>query len=216
MTQITQTNMIKQQLKTWGISSPDILDSFTSIPRTLFVPTQYQNFAYADIAIPFAPNRSLLPPKEEAKLLQAINLTSHVTALEIGSGHGFITAHLSSRFKQVITIDPDKALIETIETNLKEHYPNITFMAGDAADGWDHGGPFDLIWINGSIPFIPKKMIKNLTPNAQIIAIIGDSNPMTATSYRRDHTTWTTEKLFETYTPPLPGAKKQNAFDFNS
>ncbi|HJN38383.1 MAG TPA: protein-L-isoaspartate O-methyltransferase [Gammaproteobacteria bacterium] len=215
MNQIAQTNMIKQQLKTWNISKPEILNAFTNLSRTLFVPIKYQNFAYADIALPITPTRSLLPPKEEARMLQALQLKSKVTALEIGSGHGFITAILSTMFKQVITVDPDTEITKTIKTNLETHYQNITFLSGDPSDGWEHGGPFDLIWINGSLPFITENMVKNLTPNAQIIAVIGSSNPMSATSYQRSGSEWVSEKLFETYTPPLPGTKNKNAFNFD-
>ena len=110
--------MIKQQLRTNGIVDDKIISLYKQIPRTNFVPTAYQAFAYTDLRIPLNFAQCMLTPLEEATILQALTLTGVETILEIGTGSGFFTALLSQCCKKIYTVD----YFELFTQTAKEHF----------------------------------------------------------------------------------------------
>lgn len=102
---LSQTNMIKQQLRTGNIFDKKILDLYQSLPRDEYTPLSYRKFAYSDMQIPIAQQQSMLTPLEEAAILQALQLQGHETILEIGTGTGFFSSLLSNFAKRVISVD---------------------------------------------------------------------------------------------------------------
>ena len=214
MTNLHQNNMIFNQLKTWGIKAPWVLEAFANYCRTLYTPKKFQKVAYSDFQIPLEDERNLLSPKEMARMLQAINFNQSTTVLEIGTSYGFIPHILAPYFKHVISVDENEDLIKKLNRH-PQHKANIRYMLGNASSGWEHGGPFDLIWINHSIPFLTKDLVNSLTPKGQIIVTIGNKNPMKAMSYQKKSLEWTIDQLFETHTPELPGCSHKNPFTFN-
>ena len=45
-------NMIEQQIRTWEVLDPAVLQLLNDVPRERFVPEEYQGLAFADIEIP--------------------------------------------------------------------------------------------------------------------------------------------------------------------
>ena len=45
-------NMIEQQIRTWEVLDPVVLDLLKKLPREDFVPSQYEGLAFADLEIP--------------------------------------------------------------------------------------------------------------------------------------------------------------------
>ena len=45
-------NMIEQQIRTWEVLDPAVLQLLNDVPRENFVPAEYQGLAFADIEIP--------------------------------------------------------------------------------------------------------------------------------------------------------------------
>ena len=103
--QSTRINMIKQQLRTGDVIDESILELFREIARDEFVPAKYKDFAYSDMQLELAHQQRMMTPLEEAKILQALNLTGNETVLEVGTGTGFLTALLSRRCKKLISVD---------------------------------------------------------------------------------------------------------------
>lgn len=58
----------------------------------------------------------LVDPKAIGILVEAANLSSHDTVLEIGGGTGFITREILSKAKKVICFEPDESLIPLLQT----------------------------------------------------------------------------------------------------
>ena len=65
-------NMIEQQIRPWNVLDTDILDLLMVVKRENFVPTAYKNLAFVDAEIPLPGGETMLAPKVEARMLQAV------------------------------------------------------------------------------------------------------------------------------------------------
>ena len=50
--EIARFNMIEQQIRTWEVLDPTVLQLLNDLPREDFVPADYKGLAFADIEIP--------------------------------------------------------------------------------------------------------------------------------------------------------------------
>ena len=77
-------NMITQQIRAWGVTDERILNLYKILPREDFVSQQYRELAFADTTLPVGGGEFTMPPKEEARTLQALKLSNKDKVLEIG------------------------------------------------------------------------------------------------------------------------------------
>ena len=64
--------MVDQQIRTWEVLDPRVLDALSVIPREAFVPDGYRDLAFADAPIPIGHGQSMLAPKLQGRILQAL------------------------------------------------------------------------------------------------------------------------------------------------
>jgi protein-L-isoaspartate(D-aspartate) O-methyltransferase len=211
-----RTNMLTQQIRTWGVLNQHVLDIIAATPREKFVPEVYRNLAYADMAIPLPHDQVMLAPKEEARLLQALNIKPTDVVLEIGTGTGYMTALLACLAKQVYSVD----IFADFTVNAKQklhslNIANVALITADAARGWEREAPYDVIAITGSSPLLPASFRQSLKPGGRLFAILGDAPAMEATLITRSSTNeWSETLLFETVVPPLINALAPSEFVF--
>ena len=79
-------NMVEQQIRPWEVLDGKVLSLLESIQREDFVPVRYRKLAFADVAIPLAAGQSMMRPKIEGRMLQALALGEDESVLEIGTG----------------------------------------------------------------------------------------------------------------------------------
>ncbi len=65
-------NMVESQVRPADVTDVRLHDAMRVLPRESFVPPTKSYLAYADIEVEYAPGRSLLKPRDVAKLLQAV------------------------------------------------------------------------------------------------------------------------------------------------
>ena len=213
---LSQTNMIKQQLRTGSVFDKKILDLYQSVARDEYTPAQYRKFAYSDMQIPLNLQQQMLTPLEEASILQALQLQGHETVLEIGTGTGFFTNMLSHCAKNVITVDYFEEFTKQAKKNCLAHgRTNIEFITGDGHNGWVHRAPYDAIVITGGIPCLNETLKLQVCLGGKLFAIVGNHPIMTGTLYQVDHQNqWTQTILFETDTPLLIENRHKQQFVF--
>ena len=209
-------NMIKMQVRACNICDDRIIECLHAIPRRGFVPVDYHHLAYGDMEIPIGHGQSMLRPFEETQLLQAVNLQDEDQVLEIGTGTGYMTALLATLSKHVTSVDIFPDFIEHAAAKLNQmDISNAHLFEGDAAQGWDHGGPYDVIVITGSLPKLPDSFRNCLTVGGRLFAIIGKAPAMHATLITREQeNVWKTEVLFETVVTELLNATQPSTFSF--
>jgi len=206
--------MVEQQIRPWDVLDPKILDLLMDIPRHLFVEAGNEELAYSDIELPIGQNQSMMHPKVEGRLLQALDIDENDTVLEIGTGSGYLTALMANLGKTVTTIELHEEIQKVAKTRL-ESYKNIEFVTGDAANGWNDGNEYDAIILTGSVETVPQKFKDQLTLGGRLALVTGQAPAMTAQVITRiSNQEWETETLFETDLAPLENASKTNSFTF--
>ena len=207
-------NMVLQQIRPWDVLDQRVLDLLETIPREDFVPEIYRKLAYADINIPLGHAELMMPPRVEARMLQALNIQPQETVLEIGTGSGFVTALLAKLARHIYSVDIHPEFTAAATQKLSAHgFMNVTLDTGDAASGWSKCGQVDVIAITGSLPILPDVFEKALKPGGRLFAIVGDSPAMEAILITRlSENEFRRETLFETDLPALRNAPQPNRF----
>jgi protein-L-isoaspartate(D-aspartate) O-methyltransferase len=186
---IARDNMVNQQLRTWDVFDPRVLDLFATLPREAFVPERFKHLAYADTPLPLDNGLELAPPREQARVLQALAIQATDRVLEVGKGREFMTQCLSKLSQSVETLDFTEALKQK--------------------------GPYEVICIHGSVKKLPEKFAELLSVGGRLFAIIGDAPAMSATLLTRvNETDKRAQILFETYAPRLEQGEPKPEFEF--
>lgn len=206
--------MVEQQIRPWDVLDPKILDLIMDIPRHLFVEAGNEELAYSDIELPIGHEQSMMAPKVESRLLQALDIDKNDSVLEIGTGSGYLTALMANLGKSVTSVELYEDILATANTRLAS-YQNIELACGDAANGWDDGKKYDAIVLTGSTPAVPQSYKEQLNLGGRLAIITGDAPAMTAQVITRiSDQEWETETLFETVLTPLINASSSIAFKF--
>ncbi len=209
-------NMIEQQIRPWDVLDQRVLELIDGLPRDKFVPPAYLKLAYADINVPLNHGQIMMPPKVEARMLQALNITPSDTILEVGTGSGYVTALLARSGKHVYSVDVYPDFVDSTGRKLAElDISNVTLESGDAVSGWDSHGPYDVIAITGSLPVLPDSFLQSLKIGGRLFVVTGQEPVMVARLITRTaEQGWAEQTLFETVLPPLVNAPQPQRFIF--
>jgi protein-L-isoaspartate(D-aspartate) O-methyltransferase len=209
-------NMIKQQMRSGGVVSENILELYQNIPRTDFVPETYKDFAYSDLQIQLPNNQRMMTPLEEALLLQSLNLQGNEIVLEIGTGTGFLTALLSRLSKKVISIEYFSDLADRAHQNLSVYnFNNIELACGDGSQILTDDAPYDVIIFTSPTTKVDEKIYAQVAPHGKMFTIIGSAPISRAYINQLDNTgTWNSKLVFETTLPELLTTKAHTSFVF--
>ncbi|MRW92341.1 methyltransferase domain-containing protein [Duganella sp. FT80W] len=209
-------NMIEQQIRPWDVLDTEVLALLHVVKRENFVPAAHKALAFADIEIPLPGGEVMLAPKIEARLLQELALKKHESALEIGTGSGYMAALLAHRARHVTTVEVAPELKTLAEKNLADNgITNVTVELGNGAQGWTNGAPFDVIVVSGSLPVLPEALLQQLKVGGRLAVIIGHAPAMKAQLITRTgEAGYDTRTLFETNVKALASAVEPSKFQF--
>jgi protein-L-isoaspartate(D-aspartate) O-methyltransferase len=209
-------NMVEQQIRTWEVLDPDVLDLLFTVKRELFVPPEHRDIAFADLEIPLGHGEAMMQPKLEARIIQELAIRPDETVYEVGTGSGYLTALLASRARHVTSAEIHADLHERGAENLRRAgVRNVTLLVGDSAARPLADAAFDVIVMTGSVPFIPQPFHERLNPGGRLFAVVGDLPVMEATLVRApDRGAYQQVKLFETVMKPLANAVQPSRFRF--
>ncbi|MFO7604276.1 MAG: protein-L-isoaspartate O-methyltransferase [Gammaproteobacteria bacterium] len=212
--ELARYNMIEQQIRPWDVMDDRVLDLLVQVPREAFVPDAYKALAFTDMPLPLGHGQCMMPPKLEARILQALAPQPHETILEIGTGSGYFTALLARSAAHVYSVDLYADLSEQAGRHLEEqNIHNVTLEVGDAAQGWSHHDRVDAIVITAALPVLPDPFRQDIKVGGRLLAIVGESPSMEVQLIRRTgERDWTTENLFETDMPCLTNARQPERF----
>jgi protein-L-isoaspartate(D-aspartate) O-methyltransferase len=207
--------MVDQQIRTWEVLDPRVLDVFSLVPREAFVPPQYRELAFADAALPIGQGQSMLAPKIQGRILQALSVASTDSVLEVGSGTGYLAACLSLLGATTRSLDIHPEFTASARTNLRAvPQARVDFETRDAFAAAPLG-EFDAIAVTGSLPVYDARFERSLRLGGRLFAIVGEAPVMDAILVRRvDNSEWIRESLFETVVEPLINATAAQRFVF--
>jgi protein-L-isoaspartate(D-aspartate) O-methyltransferase len=209
--------MIEQQIRTWEVLDATVLDLLKQVPRESFVAPQYAGIAFADLEIPIGHGQTMLSPKLEGRIIQALEIKSTDSVLEIGTGSGYLTALLASMAKQVVSVEIHAELSQLAQARLtQQKIENPTLEIGDAAKGWPAHAPYDVIVFTGSLPVAPDSLVEqSLAIGGRMFVVVGEAPVMQAILIERvAEADFKRDVLFETCLPSLENAPQPERFHF--
>lgn len=217
--QQARSNMIEQQVRPWDVLDQRVLDVLANVPREDFVAEKHRALAFSDYQLPIGFGQTLLKPIIEGRLLQALSPQPSETALDIGSGSGYLSACLAHMCKRVHSLEIHPELANLAQSRLESlNISNVTLLQQDASVEWDALPSYDAIAFGGAIEAVPDYYKHLLAVNGRIFAVLGDTRqPMMEAVLltRISKTEWTTESLFETKIDPLVNfSESASAFVF--
>ena len=207
--------MVDQQIRTWEVLDPRVLDALSLVPREAFVPPEYRELAFADAQIPIGFGQSMLAPKLQGRVLQAVSVAASDSVLEIGSGTGYLSAVLSLLAGSTRSIDIHPQFTAAAAANLRSiPASRVEFETRDAF-GAAPLGEYDVIAVTGSMPVYDRRFETSLRIGGRLFAVVGSAPVMDAILVRRvDNAEWIRESLFETVIDPLVNATAAQRFVF--
>ncbi|HPP15197.1 MAG TPA: protein-L-isoaspartate(D-aspartate) O-methyltransferase [Dictyoglomaceae bacterium] len=164
-------------LQAQGITSPKVLNAILKIPRHLFVPPEYLDFAYEDEALPIGYGQTISQPYIVALMTESLDLSGEEKVLEIGTGSGYQTAILAELSKEVYTVERLKELSEKAQKILKLlGYTNIHFKVGDGTLGWREYAPYDRIIVTAGSLDIPQPLEEQMVEDGIMVIPLGNKD----------------------------------------
>ncbi len=233
-------NMVEQQIRPWDVLDQDVLDLLLATRREEFVSAEYRNLAFSDLEVPIAlagkpSGETMLAPKVEGRILQALALKRHESVLVIGAGSGYMTALIAHRARRVTAIEINADIGKFAASNLKANgISNVNLQIGDGVD-WFKPAPaqtleddeeldqpaansyerFDAIAFCGGLSVLPEGLIARLTPAGRVFVFLGQfpivqAKLLTLSSQKQ----LAGPVLFETSVKPLQNFPKARSFTF--
>jgi protein-L-isoaspartate(D-aspartate) O-methyltransferase len=204
---------LSQQVRAWEVLDDRVLGVMQATPRELFVPDSERELAFADTEIPIGHGQSMLAPKIEGRLLQALQIEQSDEVLEIGTGSGYLTACLARLARRVTSVDIFPDFVAGAGARLHEH--GIRNFDLSTADGLklSEAIQYDVLAVTGSVPAMTEHFTRMLKPYGRLFIVVGRPPVMEAcliTQHPRGHQT--RQVLFETVLTPLLNAEQPEPF----
>lgn len=172
--QRTRARMI-ERLREQGITSPQVLDAISAVPRHLFLEEALQSRAYEDTPLPIGHGQTISSPYTVARSCElACDGSTMESVLEIGGGCGYQAAVLARLAKKVVSMERIAALVGRARRTLRElRVNNVLIKNADGTLGYPSAGPYDAIIVAAAMPFIPEELKAQLKPGGRLVAPVG-------------------------------------------
>ena len=206
--------MIEQQVRAWQVLDLTVLEAMERVPREEFAPPAYRELAFGDLNVPLGHGQSMLTPKLEGRMLQALDMQPNDEVLEIGTGSGYVSACLASLGREVLSLEihPDLAQLAAAKLAANGHH-NVGVVTADAL-AWDSERRFDAICVTGAVAAVPPRFLQWLRPGGRLFVVTGVAPVMDAVVLHAEAGGLRSESLLETDIPYLVGAAPPAVFTF--
>jgi len=197
------------ELRESGISDSRVLSAIEKIPREIFIPSNFRNQAYENIALPIGNDQTISQPYIVALMTQTLELKKNHKVLELGTGSGYQSSILSLLARRIYTIERIKPLLVQAEQKFKQlKLTNIVTKFADGNLGWKEQIPFDRIIFTAATNEISSDIFNQISNNGIIIAPIIENSKQILKKYTKKNDEIIIEKLTDVlFVPNLEGVK---------
>ena len=197
------------KLRGEGITDTVLLSAIEKTPREIFVPSMFQDKAYADIALPIESGQTISQPSVVAWMTAALDVTERSRVLEVGTGSGYQASVLSRLCRRVYTIERHKNLMELAQARFTQlALPNITTRVGDGSKGWFEAAPYDRILVTAAAAQVPAALLEQLAVGGVMVIPVGDpSGEQILLRIERDGDGYSSQHLMNVRFVPLVEGK---------
>ena len=197
------------ELRESGISDTNVLSAIEKTPREIFIPDNFRNQAYENIALPIGNEQTISQPYIVALMTQSLELQNKHKVLEIGTGSGYQSSILSFLVRRVYTIERIKSLLVKAESKFNElKLSNIVSKHADGNLGWKEQIPFDRIIFTAAIKEISNFFFDHIGEDGIIVAPMVINSKQILKKFTKKNNTIKTETLANVlFVPNLKGVK---------
>ena len=197
------------ELRESGISDSKVLSAIEKIPREIFVPENFRNQSYENIALPIGNDQTISQPYVVALMTQELKVEKNHKVLELGTGSGYQCAILSLLSRRVYTIERIKSLLVNAENKFKElKLTNIVTKHDDGNLGWKEQIPFDRVIFTAATKEIDINFFKHINEDGILIAPIKNNSNQTLKKFIKKNGKIISEKLTDViFVPNLKGTE---------
>lgn len=172
--EMERNRMVNNQIVDRGIRDSATVIAMRKVPRHLFVPDNYTEYAYSDGPLPIGYDQTISQPYIVAYMTSLIEPKKGDRVLEIGTGSGYQAAVLAEIVDTVYTIE----IVEQLAHSAREIFNqlnifNIKVKYGDGYFGWQEYAPFDKIIVTAAAEEIPPLLFEQLKEGGRMILPIG-------------------------------------------
>jgi len=200
--------MVRDQIERRGLTDPDLLRAFATVPRHRFVSSRE---AYADEALPLAEGQTISQPFVVA-MMTAIARPGRgwrgARVLEIGTGSGYQAAILAELGAEVVSVERHASLSATAAEALRAtgYAERVQLVVGDGSRGYAAGAPYDTILVTAAGPVVPEPLRAQLSPDGgKLVLPLGGRGHQELTVVERRGDEYTTRRGEPVVFVPLIG-----------
>ncbi len=204
--------MVASQLRTNGVDDPRVIEALGAVARERHVPADRVAMAYVDRAVPLGSGRALNPPLATARLLNEARPQPTERVLLVGAATGYAAALLARLAGSVVALEEDEALLEAAKATAKAK--SVNFVAGPLADGWAKDAPYDLIFVDGAIEYVPEALVAQLAPEGRLVAAFLDRGVTRLGIGRKSGAGFGHVTIVDAEAAALPGFSRPKGFTF--
>ncbi len=171
-----------------GIADERVLSAIRSVDRERFVPLEWLDHAWDDIALPIASGQTISQPYIVALMSEALALWGDETVLEVGTGSGYQAAVLSKLCRKVVTIERLPELSDSARRTLDDlGRDNIEYRVGDGTLGSLGDAPFDGVIVTAGAPELPDALYAQLRGDGRLVLPVGPADDQELTLIEKTH-----------------------------
>lgn len=143
-----------------------------------------RDYPYTDSPQSIGFRATISAPHMHAHALEVLadKLTEGASALDVGSGSGYLTAcfaRMVGSSGRVVGIEHIDELVNLSVKNLEKDDPEllssgrIKIVVGDGRLGYPDGAPYDAIHVGAAAPTLPKALLEQLKPGGRLVLPVG-------------------------------------------
>ena len=164
--------MVDNQIRPSDVTKFPIIEAFLSVKREYFVPTENRDTAYVGEHIQIGNDRVILDPRTLAKMLEAVDVTDSELVLDIGAGYGYSSAIIAYLAEAVVALESEDRPANEMQNALIENgIDNVIVEQGPLLDGAASHAPYDVIFVQGGVEFIPEQIVSQLKEGGRMVAL---------------------------------------------
>ena len=214
-----RAKMVNNQVRTCDVTQHALISAMLTVPREEFVSEEQKPLAYIDEDISLsgigAEGRFLTEPAQFAKLAQLCSVNTDDVVLVLGAGCGYAAAVFSQLCSSVVALEENDKLCQHAEVRLSElGFDNVAVVQGPLEDGWANEAPYDVIFIDGAVGFVPESIINQLQSGGRLVSVQGTGNSAVARIYTNDDSIISNRDVMNCAIPALPGFRTEAGFVF--